>query len=108
VPLGNAAITHIEYNPPGSDADGEYVDIQNTGGTTLDMSGWKLYDEANTTFTFPAFSLNADSSVRVWVRSGTNDSQNLYWGRNSATWNNDGDCGNLAGPNGEVVDRYCY
>lgn len=104
---GNANITHIEYNPPGSDAEGEYVDIQNTGDT-FDMVGWKLYDNANTTYTFPSFTLAAGASVRVWVRSGTNDGANLYWGRNSATWNNNGDCGHLKRPDGTLADQFCY
>ncbi len=105
---GNAQITHIEYNPPGLDSVGEYVDIQNVGAGALDMTAWKLYDNSNTTYTFPGFTLNAGASVRVWVRSGANNSSNLYWGSDRATWNNSGDCAHLARPDGTLVHQLCY
>lgn len=64
--------TRIVYNPAGSDAEGEFVTLHNSGVGSVDMNGWKLFDVANTRFTFPAFTLASGVSVNVWVRSGTN------------------------------------
>jgi phosphatidylserine/phosphatidylglycerophosphate/cardiolipin synthase-like enzyme len=101
-------ITYIEYNPPGDDLEGEYVRIQNLGGSAADMTGWTLRDEANHVFTFPPFSLEPSASVQVWVKAGTNDAGNLYWGAGSAIWNNTGDCAYLRDGDGEVTTSYCY
>ncbi|WP_410964094.1 lamin tail domain-containing protein, partial [Salmonella sp. SAL4448] len=69
----------------------EYVEIKNTGNGALTMTGWTLRDLIPHVFTFPAFTLAAGATVKVWTNSGTNDSANLYWGRGQAVWNNDGD-----------------
>ncbi len=68
------------------------------------MNGWKLFDVANARFTFPAFTLASGASVNVWVRSGTNTVTDLFWGRNSAVWNNDGDTATLTTAVDTVVD----
>ena len=101
-------ITLIEYNPDGLDADGEYVDIQNFGEADVDMTNWRLSDAVSTTFTFPAFNIASQATVRVWVRDGSNDMANLYWGRKSATWNNTGDTAVLKNAAGAEVDRCVY
>ncbi len=100
-------IIHIEYNPDGDDDVGEYVEIKNFGGAVV-MTDWTLQDETDKTFTFPAFTLNADATVRVWTGSGSDDGSNLYWGR-SAVWNNqDGDTATLRNGAGAVVDQCAY
>jgi hypothetical protein len=106
--IPNVQITHIEYNPPGLDSEGEYVDIHNFETGPVLMTNWTLRDEANTVFTFPGFTLNGQASVRIWIRSGVNNQSNLYWGRNSATWNNDGDTAFLRNSTGQQVDICTY
>jgi len=44
----NARIIAIDYNPPGRDVQGEHVVIQNSGATSLDLTGWTLRDAAPT------------------------------------------------------------
>jgi hypothetical protein len=105
---GEVKIGHIEYNPDGSDAEGEYVDLQNLGTATVDITGWTLRDEADTVFTFPSFSLASLAQVRVWVKPGVDDATNLYWGRNSAIWNNTGDTATLRDATGNEVDQCTY
>jgi phosphatidylserine/phosphatidylglycerophosphate/cardiolipin synthase-like enzyme len=105
-PTGSATITFILYDPP--DTLSEYVQIQNTSGAALDMTGWTLRDLANNTYTFPTFTLAAGATVKVWTNSGTNDSANLYWGRSQAVWNNTGDTAFLRNAQGELVDQYSY
>jgi phosphatidylserine/phosphatidylglycerophosphate/cardiolipin synthase-like enzyme len=101
-------ITHVEYDPPGDDVQGEYVRLENSGGTAADLTGWTLRDEANHVYTFPAFTLDAGASVEVWTGSGTDTAGALYWGRSSAVWNNSGDCAILRDAGGTEVDRVCY
>ena len=101
-------VIFIEYDPPGLDSVGEYVDIRNFETGPVTMTDWTLRDEADTVFTFPDFTLVGQTSVRVWVRSGVDDSANLYWGRDSATWNNDGDTAILRNQNGDQVDTCTY
>lgn len=107
-PPPQVRITHIEYNPPGDDVQGEYVEIQNQGENTQALTNWTLSDQAGNTFTFPEFLIGSGQFVKVWTKAGSNDSQNLYWGRNQAVWNNDGDCAYLKDHNGGLISTYCY
>jgi len=99
-------ITTIMYNPDGDDDVGEYVDIKNFGGTVV-ITDWTLQDNTDKTFTFPSFTLNAEATVRVWVRDGVDDESNLYWGR-TAVWNNTGDTATLRNAAGDLVDQCTY
>lgn len=101
-------ITHIEYNPPEDDVEGEYVRIENSGGAAADMTGWTLRDEASHVYTFPTFTLGSGASVRVWTKSGTDGAVDLYWGSGSAIWNNTGDTAYLRDDQGNPIDSYGY
>lgn len=100
-------ITNIVYDPPDA-ANREYVEIQNQTENAVNLTNWTLSDAARTTFTFPEFTLASQASVKVWVITGTNDAENLYWGRNTTVWNNDGDTAILKNETGLVVDVYTY
>ncbi|NJE06186.1 lamin tail domain-containing protein [Thermococcus sp. M36] len=98
-------ISYVDYNPPGSDVSGEYVLITNEGSADVDMGGWKLMDESNHVYTFPAgFILKAGASVKVHTGEGTDTETDLYWGRKQAVWNNDGDTAYLYDAEGNLVD----
>ncbi len=101
-------IIFIEYNPDGSDVDGEYVRLQNMGATAHDMTDWTLRDAVNTVFTFPNFTLQSSASVSVWVKSGSNSTTDLYWGRGSSVWTNTGDTATLRDDLGQEADSCTY
>jgi hypothetical protein len=83
--------------------------IRNEGAAAAAMEGWTLSDAAETEFTFPPFSLAPGAQVRVWVKAGTNDGENLYWGRGSPVWNNTGgDTATLRDAAGRLVSEYSY
>jgi len=106
---GDVRIIFIEYDPvSGTDVDGEYVDIQNMGGTPQDMTGWKLRDASTNSFTFPSFSLGAMNQARIWTKAGANTATDLYMGKGGAVWNNSGDTATLYDGAGQVVDTCTY
>ncbi|PHN08479.1 lamin tail domain-containing protein [Flavilitoribacter nigricans] len=55
-------ITEIMYNPPGSDADLEYLELYNAGNSAINLIG---YSFSGFDFTFPGFNLNAGDYVIV-------------------------------------------
>jgi len=78
-------------SPDGETLNDEYVDIKNDGSSSLDMTGWKVEDEAGYTYQFPdGFTLDAGATVRLHSGDGTDSSTDLYWG-GSYVWNNDSD-----------------
>jgi pimeloyl-ACP methyl ester carboxylesterase len=105
---GLVSIQSVNFNPPGPDVAGEYVIIHNDTAASVTLTKWTLRDATNHRYTFPAFALQAGSSVKVWTRSGTNDPGNLFWGRGSAVWTNTGDTAILRDQNGVEVSRFVY
>jgi hypothetical protein len=102
----NVQITLIVYNPAGDDVAGEYVRIENKGGATAVLTGWTLSDNDSHVYNFPGgFSLSPGSAVLVWVKSGANNTTNLYWGSAQAFWNNTGDTAYLR--NGATLVDSC-
>ncbi len=105
----NVSITYIEYDPPGSDLEGEFVVISNASHEPVDLTGWTLIDEgAKHSYTFPAFVLAGGAEVTLWTKAGINDANNLYWGSRRPIWNNTGDTAILRDANGNLISRYTY
>ena len=105
-PAADLQITYILYAP--ASTLNEYVQIENNGGTAQDMTGWVLGDIANHDYTFPAFTLQPGTAVKVWTSSGANTSTDLYWGSGAAIWNNSGDTATLKDSGGQTVDSCVY
>lgn len=100
-------IDYVEWDPPGDEYEGEYVQIGNRGPGAQDMTGWTLEDDSNHVYFFPdGFSLAGGVSVRVWTRAGDDTQANLYWGREDQdpVWGNDGDTAYLWDEWGNPVD----
>jgi micrococcal nuclease len=86
----------------------EYVVFGNDGEGRLNLGGWTVSDEADHTYTFPdGFALAPDETVTLRTGSGTDTADTLYWGSDSAVWNNGGDTVVVA-RDGETVLRYTY
>lgn len=107
-PPPDVRIIYIEYDPPGSDMEGEYVRLKNFSSVDVEMAGWSLQDAAGHTYRFPPFTLHAGSTVRVWTRCDLNSEEDLYWCQGASVWNNGGDCALLFDRHGRQVDRRCY
>lgn len=104
----NVRILSIHFDPDGPEPQGEFVLIQNDRALPVELTGWSITDSAQHSYTFPAFSLAPGNSVKVWTGTGTNNAENLYWGRRQAIWNNTGDIGVLRDGVGTEVSRFAY
>jgi phosphatidylserine/phosphatidylglycerophosphate/cardiolipin synthase-like enzyme len=107
-PDQQVTIATVVYDPPGDDLAGEHVLLRNSGGRPVDLGGWTLRDEAGAIYTFPAVTLGAGAELRVWVKAGTDDAANLYWGRGQPVWNNSGDTATLRDVTGQEWAVYSY
>jgi len=98
------------YVPPILRAAYEYVEIENQGQGAQDMTNWTVTDAAQTdTFVFPAFTLQAGSSVRVRSSCGINGPDKLHWCTSKAPlWDIEGDTAYLRDQNGDLVHSYTY
>jgi len=79
---GKATITEVFYDAVGTDTGLEWIEIENTGGYALDMTGYVLHFDGTGThdFIFPTFSLVSGAKVLVHVRAiGTNTPAELFW-----------------------------
>jgi len=98
----------VEHSPD-NDLD-EYVLIENRGAGSQDMAGWTLSDDNWNTYFFPtSFVLPGGDSVRVWTKSGTEDTAtDLYWGRDDPVWGNQGDTAYLRDNTSTVIDSLTW
>jgi len=88
----------------GLDLRDEVVTVTNAGAAAVNLTGWTITDEgARNTYTFPVFALDAGAGVTVHSGAGNETAADLYWGRESPVWNNDGDTATLADANGTTV-----
>jgi hypothetical protein len=105
-------ILQVRYMGLGDDSqpNNEFVtialDTRYSNGNILDLSGFKLKNDAGDIFTFPAgFSITAAQNVRIHTGTGTNSTADLYWNRANGVWKNAGDCAYLMRPSGSVLYR---
>jgi len=101
-------LVSVIANPPGADIAGEYAVVGNATALPVELTGWTLRDRAGHTFTFPAFTLAANSDVSIWTKAGPGDARNLYWGRRQAVWNNNGDTATLADTTGRIISQLAF
>jgi hypothetical protein len=92
----NLAFGTMQCDAPESPDDAsndndEWVELVNSGGAAIGLTGWKIHDEGpNYACTFPSFTLGGGGRVKLHTGSGTNTATDLYWGQRSHVWNNTG------------------
>lgn len=103
-----AGVKIITIQAYGSD---EYVLIKNTGSTSINLAGWKLFSQGGQWFTFPSVTLRPGETLSIHTgpqaESSNPASKKLIWS-NKYTWNNKGDKAILYDAQGNVVDVYEY
>ena len=107
-PTPGINIVTIDYDPP--NALDEYIEIENTSNSSVDMDGWWIKEDTDGyRYDFPAnYTLGGDKSVKVWTRTGNNTSSNLYMGRSEPFWSDNQDTAYLRDDNGDLVASYDY
>lgn len=109
---GELAVRNVHADAEGNDHENEndeYVTFENTGGSALDIGGWTVEDEAGHTYTVPSgFELGAGKTVTLYTGSGSDSGSELYWGSDSAIWNNGGDTVIVTDDGGNTVLEYSY
>lgn len=95
--------------PDGDNLNDEYVVLTNTGSSTLDLGGWTVADAADHVYTVPAgTTLDAGASVTIHTGTGRDTRDELYWGRSTPVWNNDGDTVTVRDDGGDAVAVRTY
>ncbi|WP_459193855.1 lamin tail domain-containing protein [Halosimplex sp. J119] len=88
--------------------DDEYVVFGNDADTPLSLGGWVVRDEGGHSYAFPdGFALDSGETVTLRTGAGEDTADTLYWGSDSAVWNNGGDVV-VVERDGETVLRYAY
>ena len=87
----------------------EYVEIRNSGTAAQAMSGFRLVSaRAGQTFLFPAMTIAAGQTCRVYTNEIHPETCGLSFRYGSAIWNNEGDRANLVDPQGRVIATMGY
>lgn len=93
----------------------EWVELKNTGNTTIEMTGWTVHTEGSRSYNFPdGFELRPGSTVKVRsgnsfsFRSSEQHATDLYWGSISPVWPNDGGTVLVRDASFSVRDEYGY
>ena len=80
-------IGEIWYNSPGSDRGGnsslnhEWVQLHNTSGSWITMTGWTLRDPKHHVYTFGTYKIKPHGYVKIHTGKGTNTQTDRYWVR---------------------------
>jgi len=101
------AVVEVHADATGDDRenlDDEYVVFENVGDDRLDLSGWRVTDEAGHAYEFPdGFALDPGERVTLHTGSGEDTDTELYWGAGRPVWNNDGDTVTVSDEEGTLV-----
>ena len=107
-------IHEIYYNSPGSDTGSnsslnhEWVQLHNTSGSRITLTGWTLRDKQGHVYTFGTYTINAHGYVKIHTGKGANTQTDRYWGHSWYVWNNTGDQATVENRPGTAIDRCSY
>jgi hypothetical protein len=108
----SVAIVDHQFDTPGDDhehLDEEYVTFENVGENEVELTGWRIADDAGNEYVFPeGFTLKSQATVTVYTGSGEDTDDALYWGAEQAIWDNTGDSVFLYDDDGELVAKESY
>lgn len=89
----------------------EYVEVANCGSHDVELEGWVLLDadDGGPAFKFPAYTLHAGYSVRVYTNLVHPDFGGLTFGSDKAIWNNTRpDMAELRDADGNIISQRGY
>jgi hypothetical protein len=73
------------------------------------MEDWRISSDSGNKYdlTFK-FSLSSNATVKVWTKSGDNDTDELFMDREEEFWNDHADCVYVVDDDRDLIDAYCY
>jgi hypothetical protein len=86
MPDANGRVIEIADVIGPGDINNEAVMLRRLGEGDLNLSGWKIDDNAGHKFIFPDFVLNKGGAVQVNTRTGANKAISLFWNLSEAIW----------------------
>lgn len=110
-PVPAVEVTTVHADAPGNDHEnpnGEWANLTARSNETVELGGFELSDEAGYTYRFPDVQLAPNQTLTVYTGTGTDGENELYWGRDSAVWNNAQDTATLHDAHGRLVDELAY
>jgi hypothetical protein len=109
---GRIIINEILANEPGSATAGEFVELVNVGGASVDLSGWKLWDATSARHTFAAGTVLAPGKAIVvfGAASGIPAGLSNAVAASTATLNlaNTSDTVTVKNAGGTTIDSFTY
>lgn len=113
-PMPSVEITAVNYDAPGSDAtnpNGEWVKIENVGSPNVDLKGWQFtvgtseFEQLNS---LASRVLSNGESLTVYMGSGANSSNLMYWQEPSGILSNTGSVVKLKTPHRDVASCFAW
>lgn len=84
----------------------EWVELavgEEHGKNAIRLEGARLQNRAGDSMTFPkGASVRKGQPVRIYTGEGAANAQTFFWGRGEGIWQDDADCAQVIGPDGEV------
>jgi len=104
-------IYQFRYNAYGNDNEnlnGEYVIFRNKCTYPVDVTGWTVQDSRETAYMFGELIVDPKTTLTLYTGSGTDTTEEVYWDRIHAVWNNDGDTLLMFDAAGNKMLEYAY
>lgn len=105
-------VARVRADAPGDDnerSNGEYVVLGNRGSAELDLSGWRVTDEAGHTYVVPGgITLAPGARLTLYNSREADGNAELYWGATGAIRNNDGDTVTVRADGSRAVVQKSY
>ena len=103
-------INEIMYHPASEAPEEEFLELYNTGATTLQLSGWKLTGAVD--FTFPSVTLAAGQYLAIAANSATfaglHPTVSNFVGGWTGKLSNSGESISLVDATGKLIDSVTY
>ncbi len=110
--VDGVVVERVHADAEGNDNENlndEYVVFANRNDTALALGGWTVSDEVGHTYRIPdGVTLEPGATLTLHTGDGPDSESDLYWGANSAIWNNGGDTVIVRDANGAVVIEHPY
>lgn len=108
VPTDELRISDIEPDPPGPDdevLEDEWIEIENVGAETADLTGWTVRDESTSNrLVLEGGALEPGQRLRIRTGCGEARAGELFWCSGNGVWSNRGETALLLAPSGAIVD----